>query len=122
MGSHPINLLLRFALELCALAAAGAWAWSRFHGAAQWFGVVLVPALLMVVWGTFAVPGDPSRGGSPAVVVPGLVRLVLELSVFGFATWAMADSGHRTTAVVFGGLVLVHYAISWDRIAWLLSR
>ncbi len=64
---HPLNLAVRFALELAALAALAAWGWSLTDSWWRWAtaaGLVLIAAF---VWGTFAVPGDPSRGG------PGLV-------------------------------------------------
>jgi hypothetical protein len=32
MGSHPLNLAVRFALELSALAALGVWGWRQGDG------------------------------------------------------------------------------------------
>lgn len=80
-GAHPINLALRFALELSALAALGAWGWGRGSG---WTAAALaigLPLAAAVVWGTFAVIGDPSRSGKAPVPVPGPVRLALEVAV-----------------------------------------
>ena len=122
MGSHPVTLGIRFVLELCALAAAGYWGWVRHRGALRFVAVIGVPLVFAVLWGTFAVPDDPSRSGRAPVPVPGLVRLALELAVFGFAAWALHDAGHSTLGLVLVGFVVVHYAVSYDRIAWLARR
>ena len=79
MGSHPVNLLLRFLLELCVLAVAGYWGWSVSEGFTRFLLLLGVPLLLAVVWGTFAVPSDPSRSGRAPIPVPGVVRLLIEL-------------------------------------------
>lgn len=122
MGSHPVNLAFRFLLELTALAAAGAWGWGRFEGPARWLAAVGLPLLLMVAWGTFAVPNDPSRGGSPPVVVPGVVRLAVELAVFGAGTAALVLRGNLAAACIYATALAVHHAVSWDRLRWLLSQ
>ncbi len=85
MGSHPLNLGLRFLLELAALGSLSMFAWVRFDGPLKWAAVFGLPLLFMVLWGTFAVPGDPSRSGSAPVSTPGAVRLGLELCLFGAA-------------------------------------
>ncbi|MGB1276717.1 MAG: YrdB family protein, partial [Nannocystaceae bacterium] len=82
MGFHPVNLGLRFLLELCALAAVGLFGWTRFSGALQWVSCVAFPLVFMALWGTFAVPEDPSRSGGAPVPIPGVLRLCLELALF----------------------------------------
>ncbi len=122
MGSHPINLAVRFALELSALAAFGVWGWQQGDG---WTAIALavgLPALAAVIWGTFAVVGDPSRSGSAPIAVPGFVRLVLELAVFALATWALYDVGAHWLSLAMGAVVLAHYATSYDRVVWLLRH
>lgn len=76
---------------------------------------------MATVWGTFGLPDDPSRGGSPPVTVPGVVRLLLELAFFASGIAAFWLIGQETLAVAFGGLVLIHHVLSWDRISWLLD-
>jgi hypothetical protein len=54
--------------------------------------------------------------------VPGPVRLVVELAVLGGGAVALYFAGLPVPAGVLGALVLVHYALSYDRVAWLLGR
>ena len=122
MGSHPINLAIRFILELSALASTGIWGWRQSDG---WLRIVFaigIPIILAAIWGTFAVPNDPSRSGSSPIATPGIVRLLLELVFFAFATWALYDIGFVKLSLVFGISTIAHYIISFDRILWLISQ
>ena len=60
MGSHPLNLTLRFLLELAALIGFGYWGWGAAAGPLRWLLALGLPLLAAVLWGTFAVPDDPS--------------------------------------------------------------
>ena len=120
-SSHPLNLLMRFLLELAALAAMAVWGWSA---AWDWKRIVLaagIPVIAAVVWGTFAVPDDPSRSGKAPVPVPGVIRLLVELIIFGLATWMLIDLGYRLPGGIFGFIVLAHYLLSYDRVYWLIK-
>ena len=121
MGSHPLNLGVRFLLEL-ALVSMGIWGWRGGEGWPRFLLAALVPIAAAVLWGVFAVPGDPSRSGAAPVAVSGLLRLTLEVAVFGVGIWALADSGFTRSSLAFGMVVIVHYAVSYDRIAWLLAQ
>ena len=72
------------------------------------------------VWGVFAVPGDPSRSGSAPVPVPGALRLLLEIGFFAFAVWCLSSLHPPSLAILLGSVTAAHYAISYDRIGWLL--
>ena len=122
MGLHPINLLFRFLLEVMAVVITALWGWNQGEGGQGFLLAVFLPMTLAVIWGVFTVPDDPTRSGKAPVVTPGAVRLVIELAIFGFATWALYDMGYALLSVVFGALAGLHYAISYDRILWLLSR
>jgi len=122
MGAHPINLALRFLLEICVLAVAGYWGWKVSDGSLRFVLVWLVPLALAGVWGTFAVPDDPSRSGHAPIPVPGIVRLAVELAVFSFGVWALYSLGHPVPGVILGVLVVVHYSLSYDRITWLVRQ
>ena len=122
MGSHPINLAVRFILELSALLTMGIWGW---HQSESWPRLVLalgIPLLVAGIWGTFAVPEDPSRSGKAPVPVPGILRLVIELAVFGFAVWALYNLGNTTLSWIMLIVVLLHYSVSYDRIIWLIKQ
>jgi hypothetical protein len=119
MGQNPINLALRFFLELAALYFIGYWGWTQHAGVLRYLLAIGLPLLAAVIWGVFRVPGD---GGAPRVRVPGIVRLLIEVVFFGFAIWGLFDAGATTAGWIFGGITLFHYIISYDRIAWLLKQ
>ncbi len=122
MGSHPINLALRFGLEVAALAALGLWGWRQGEGWLRFLLGLGIPLLAAVVWGVFAVPDDPSRSGSAPVAVPGLVRLLWELAFFAFAVWALFELGATGLSWALGLITAVHYLVSYDRVGWLLRQ
>lgn len=122
MGSHPINLLFRFLLELMALIIMGLWGWKQSQGITAFLLALSLPILLALIWGVFAVPDDPSRSGKAPIVTPGIIRLVIELLIFITAAWALYDMGYTMICIVFGILVGLHYIISYDRVIWLLSK
>ncbi|MBN1218124.1 MAG: YrdB family protein [Anaerolineae bacterium] len=122
MGAHPVNLIIRFILELSALASLAYWGWVRGEG---WFRLGLavgLPLVVAMLWGIFAVPDDPSRSGKAPVPVPGAARLILELAFFAWAVWALYDTGLTALSLIMAVVVVIHYAASYDRIVWLVRR
>lgn len=119
MSSHPINLGLRFVLELAALAAAGVWGWYKGEGWLRFLLAFGIPVVIAILWATFRVPNDP---GPAPVVVPGLLRLLFELAVFAFAVWALADARFVTLAWILGIALAVHYITAYDRVLWLIKQ
>lgn len=123
MGSNPVNLAFRFLLEMAALAAIGFWGWQQAENLILKIVLAIgLPVMAAVLWGTFAVPNDSSRSGKAPVPVPGWLRLILELLIFGIAAWALFDSGFVTPSLILALLVLIHYALSYDRVLWLLKQ
>ena len=118
---NPWNLGFRFVLELGALGAMAYWGYEQRDDAWRWPLAVGIPLVTAALWATFTAPDDPSRGGEGLVHVPGVVRLALELAMFGFASWALADLEHTVVAIGYGTAVTAHYAISHARVAWLLG-
>lgn len=99
---NSANLGLRFILELCALATLGYWAY-RTGGTmrarlARAGGAVLGTA---VVWAAFIAP-------DASIPVPGPVRAVLQVLVFGAATAALVRLRRPVLASTFGASVLVN--------------
>lgn len=121
MGFHPLNLGLRFLLELAALIGIGAWGKSIHDGFLGYILMVAFPLLGAVLWGTFRKPGDRSASEDAPVAVPGWVRLLLELFIFAWAVWGLLQTGCSTAAYLLAGIALFHYLLSYDRIAWLLQ-
>jgi hypothetical protein len=68
------------------------------------------------------VPNEKSRSGRALVPTPGLIRLPIELGIFAIATWALYDLEKNKLCVIFGAVIILHYILSYDRIAWLLSK
>jgi membrane protein YdbS with pleckstrin-like domain len=122
MGSHPLNLILRFILEIATLFAYGYWGWTGHEGIWRYVWSIGTIVLAAAVWGTFAVPEDPSRSGKAPVPIPGLLRLVLELVFFSAGVWAFFAADQPLWGTVLGAATLIHYALSYDRIKWLLGR
>ncbi|EAQ99690.1 YrdB family protein [Maribacter sp. HTCC2170] len=122
MGSHPINLIFRFILELCALTAIGIWGWHQSHGLLRFVLAISIPIIFAAIWGVFAVPDDPSRSRTAPVIVSGIVRLTIELGIFTIAIWALQDACFIKLSWIFGIIVALHYFISYDRIAWLIKH
>ena len=121
----PLNLGLRFALEMAALA--GIYLGTRHLMASTSSDGVAAPAvgILAVVgavacWGLFNVEGDPSRSGQAPVAVAGWVRLCVELTVFSSGAVGLATSS-TTSSMVFGALCVVHLVASHRRLRWLLA-
>jgi len=122
VGSHPINLAIRFLLEVSALLSLGLWGWRSGNGWFRFALAILLPIVAAVLWGTFAVPGDPSRSGRAPVAVPGTPRLALELGIFACAAWALHDAGFTRAAWILGIAATLHYLTSYDRILWLVNQ
>jgi Protein of unknown function (DUF2568) len=119
---NPLNLAVRFLLELSALFIMGWWGWRQRSDGWQIVFAVAIPLVAAAIWGTFAVPHDPSRSGSAPVPVPGIARLAIELAFFALAAWAVYDLEFVGLAALFGAIVTVHYLVSFDRIRWLMAQ
>lgn len=118
MAQHPINLAVRFVLELVLLASLGFWAWTLEGALIRWSAVLLLPLTAAATWGIFRVPGDP---GPAPIAVSGPVRLTIELALFAAATWCFFDAGAPNAAWCFLSVTTLHYIISYDRVGWLLG-
>ena len=115
------TLALRFVLEMVALVGMVVGGRALIDGTAGQVVGIVVAVVAAAAWGTFNVPGDPSRSGRAPVAVSGIVRLCVEFDVlvFGAAGWMLAAPA---VGIVFVVLVAVHYATTRPRLLWLLSR
>jgi len=89
------NLLLRFLLELCAIAALGYWGFHTGEGTFVKIGLgICAPLIAALIWGMFVSP-------RAAVPVHGIWHLLLEFVVFGTAAAALYAAGHPSLSVAF---------------------
>ena len=119
---QPLNLLLRFCLELAALGGFFALSLRVVPGGWRWPVAVAAVVLAGALWAIFAVPDDPSRSGAAPVAVRGWVRLVLEWAFLLAGAACLWMAGFPRAGAVMAVLVVVHYALWPERIAWLLQR
>lgn len=122
MSQNPLNLALRFALELVAVAG---WIVLGTTLAERAGGVVLAASLAgaaMLLWGVFRTPDPAGHFDKPAAVVPvpGWVRLLIEALVLGGGVAGLFAGGYRAFGLVVIALLVAHYALSYDRLVWLL--
>src|ERR1700679_2726266 len=104
------QLALRFVLEAAALVALGGWARHVVGaGVLGWVAALAMPAVIAAVWGVFAVPGDPTRGGKVPVPVSGWLRIGIEMAVFlGAGAALVSMEWWRWFDPFVGGFVVHH--------------
>lgn len=117
MANHPLNLGLRFLLELAALGAFAYWGWTEHSGALRLLWSIGLPLLAALMWGAFRAPRDHGKG---LVAVPGVLRLLLEVVFFGGAVWCLFSAGRSGWGFALAIVTLIHYAVSYDRVGRLL--
>ena len=101
------NLVLRFTLELAALAALAYGGWRT--GGPGWLRLllaVLAPLAAAAIWGRWVAPRAKHLLSDP-------LRLVPEWVVFGAATAALVATGHPVLAAVLGGLAAANRLLLW---------
>ncbi len=116
---NPLNLALAFALELMMLGALIYWGWTQHEGIVRVLLTVGLPLLAAVLWGVFRVDNDPNKA---VVVVPGVLRLLLEWGLFALAALLLASTGATTTALIFAVLVVINYAFSLNYLRWKIAQ
>jgi Protein of unknown function (DUF2568) len=98
----PINLALRFLLEICAVVAVGYSGFHTGHGTLTKLVLGLGgPVLVIVLWGAFAAP-------KVAVSLPEPVRFALGLVILLAAAIALVDAGQSVLGIVFGIVIIVN--------------
>jgi hypothetical protein len=119
----PWLLHIRFVLEVISLVALGAGARHvAGPGVLGWVATIGAPLLVAVAWGTFAVPGDPSRSGKAPVPVAGWLRMAFELAVFFGAAASLAAIAWWDLFDVFIAGFVVHHVGTRARILWILRQ
>jgi hypothetical protein len=118
MNTNPVNLTVRFLLEIVILIAFACWGWHSTAGWLHYIVAVGLPVIAATLWGVFRIPNDPK---SAPVAVPGIIRLLLEWILFGLAAWALDDLGYTKSAIAMVVIVVLHYLVSYDR-TWAMLK
>lgn len=97
-----LNLLVRFLLELCMLAAVGYWGFKTHSSCAMKiiFGIGL-PILIAVAWGAFVAP-------KATYPLSGISHLVLELILLGSGAVALFASGRTNLGWVYIVILIIN--------------
>jgi hypothetical protein len=122
MSQNPLNLTLRFVLEILALIAIGYGGWHASDGFLRYLLAIGLPLIAAFLWGAFRPPNEPHHPAHSTMAVPGWVRLLIEALVFGGGAWGLFRTGTTTLAWLFTLVVLAHYALSYDCVGWLLRN
>ncbi|WP_181697952.1 YrdB family protein [Nocardia sp. GTS18] len=121
MSLNPALLAVRFLLELIAITSFGVFGWRAFDSPWRYLLVVVLPVAAAVLWGTLAVPDDPSRSGDAPVAVPGPVRLGVELAVLFGGAAALWAAALPRLALISAAVLVGYHLLSYDRVLWLLT-
>ena len=97
----PLNLALKFLLELAALASFGLWGASITDGLWVVVAAIGLPAVAAVAWGTFAAPKASRR-------LPLRLRAPFELGVFALAALALWQAESWIYGAAFALVALVN--------------
>jgi hypothetical protein len=96
-----LNLLVKFLLELGALAAVGLWGASIADGAAAVVLAIGLPVVTAVLWGAFAAPRARHR-------LRLLLRAPFELAVFALAALALWGAWSAAWGAAFAAVAAVN--------------
>jgi hypothetical protein len=119
MSSNPVNLAVRFILEIVILIALGRWGWEKHDGWLRYVLAFALPLFAAALWGIFRIPNDPKEA---PIAINGVLRLILELSLFASAIIALYDLPAIKWSYVMALVVIIHYALSYNRILWMIKQ
>lgn len=119
MHDHPLNLALRFLLELVLHFVFGYWGWQKFDGATQYVVAIGLPLLAATIWAVFRVEGDP---GKAVIAIPGWLRFSYEMILFTAAAFFLFQLQQQRWASIFIAVSALHYLLSYRRIIWLFQQ
>ena len=97
-----INLGIRFVLELCLLAILAAVGLLLFDNrVVKWVAFAGLPILAATIWGLYIAPKAQHRLEQPH-------RLIVELILFGSASFLLYRAGYQNLAVAFIAVVFMN--------------
>ncbi len=77
MSQNPLNLALRFILELAILFALGYWGWTRDIGVWRYLLAIVLPVAAAILWSTFHWPHETAGSPRSPVPIAGWLRLLV---------------------------------------------
>lgn len=96
-----VNAVLAFSLELGMLAAFAYWGYKNGNGLVmKWLFAIGLPVLVAVLWGLILAPKAPYR-------LDTTFRVIVELTLFLLAAYALYRLGYVALAIVFAVLSVV---------------
>ena len=98
---RAFNEILRFVLELLALAAFGVLGWFLGTGIWRFALAIALPLAAAVCWGAFAAPRSARRLPDPR-------RFVFELAFFGAAAASVVYVGRLALGLVFAAVAVAN--------------
>lgn len=119
MHDHPLNLALRFLLELVLLFVFAYWGWNKFEGTTKYLVAIGLPLLAATIWGVFRVEGDPRKA---VVAIPGWLRFSYEMILFTAAALFLFQLQQYRWGSIFVAVSALHYLFSYQRIIWLFQQ
>ena len=99
-----LNLVVKFLLELAALAAFGLWGASIASGVWAVLLAIGLPVVVAILWGRFAAPRARRQ-------LPLRLRAPFELAVFALAALALWQAGSLAWAAAFAVIAAVNAAL-----------
>ncbi len=102
--SKTLNLLVRFLLELCMLAAVGYWGFKTQSGVMRIVLGIGLPILFIVIWSLFVAP-------KAAYPLRGIPHVVLSLILLGSGAVALFASGRAGLGWVYAIVLIVNQVL-----------
>jgi hypothetical protein len=100
------NLLVAFLLEIGLLILVAYWGFRQGKNETmKYVLVIIMPAIVIVLWGVFAAPKSRYRLQNP-------FRTIFKLSMFAVATFAGYDTGHVILAWCFGVITILNVSLA----------
>lgn len=121
MSQNPVNLAVRFLLEIAGVVGLFRLGLGIADGALAALLALVLSIGAATAWGLFNVPGDRSRSGRAPVQVSGVVRLLVEFLVLGGGSVGWFLAGPDWFAWTYSIVLVAHYLLSWDRVGWLVG-
>lgn len=97
-----LNLGIRFALELFLLVSLAIASFNVFNNQTlKWTATIGLPVIAMAIWGVFIAPKSNNLLDQP-------YRLIVELVLFGGASFLLYKAGYPVAAITFISIVLIN--------------